>query len=183
MVTATYGALPGRSTVLGAGIAQVTGNDKMPLPDEKVKKYLPRSEASSDVAQVGHDGRQLGILAPQLPPGTRRGQHRRLEVPDRLSPQNQVLQELARAGLGFPPERRRPTAAAARGRPGTPSPMASGRDIPTRPDRSTAGDHSQRRTPPGPRRPTPSPRSTGWPEDTGRGRGQRAGQRSSPRAG
>ena len=37
MVTATYGALPGRSTVLGAGTTQVTGNDKMPLPDEKVK--------------------------------------------------------------------------------------------------------------------------------------------------
>ena len=37
MVTATYAALPGRSTVLGAGTTRVTGNDKMPLPDEKVK--------------------------------------------------------------------------------------------------------------------------------------------------
>ena len=41
------------------------------------------------------------LLAPQLPPGTRRKRHRRLEVVDRLSPQNQVLQELCfiRPGL------------------------------------------------------------------------------------
>ena len=54
------------------------------------------SEGSSSSAQVGHDGRQirLRILAPQLPPRTRRRQHRQLEVINRLSPQNQVLQEL-----------------------------------------------------------------------------------------
>ena len=59
------------------------------------------SEWSNSIAQVGHDGRQLRlrILAPQLPPRTRPGRQGRLEVIDRLSPQNQVLQELARTNL------------------------------------------------------------------------------------
>ena len=62
------------------------------------------SRRLSDVAQVGHDGGQLRLtllLAPQLPLGTRRRQHRRLEVVDHLSTQNQVLQELCfiRPGL------------------------------------------------------------------------------------
>ena len=51
--------------------------------------------SSSDIAQIGHNGRQLRsrLLTTRLPPGTRGRHHRRLEVPDRLGPQNQVLQE------------------------------------------------------------------------------------------
>ena len=58
------------------------------------------SKWSSDVAQVGHDGGHLRnrLLAPKLPPRTRRRRHRRLEVPDQLGPQNQVLQELTTIG-------------------------------------------------------------------------------------
>ena len=50
------------------------------------------TESSINVAQVSHNGRQLnlGILPPQLPPGTRWGWQRRLEVIDSLSPQNHM---------------------------------------------------------------------------------------------
>ena len=71
---------------------------RRPPPTNGAPGFLPRScsELSSDVAQIGHDGGQLGrrILPPQLPPRTRRERQRRLEVIDRLCPQNQVLQEL-----------------------------------------------------------------------------------------
>ena len=67
----------------------------------------------------------------------------------------------ASGGHGFAPPRSRPTATAAFGRPAPPSLMASGTDTPAARDQSRAGGHIPRRTPPGRRRPTPSPRSTG----------------------
>ena len=58
-----------------------------PSLGQRIETKARMSEASSSVAQVGHDGRYLQnrLLAPKLPPRTRRGQHRRLEVPDHFS--------------------------------------------------------------------------------------------------
>ena len=56
---------------------------------------MPNGQAA--LRWSAHNGRQLnlGILPPQLPPGTRWGWHRWLELPDCLGPQEQMLQELA----------------------------------------------------------------------------------------
>ena len=51
-----------------------------------------------------------------------------------------------------------------------PSWVASGTGIPADPDRSKASGHTQRSTPPEPRRPTPSRWPEGSPEDAGRDR-------------
>ena len=63
-----------------------------------------------------------------------------------------------------------PTALAAHGLPGPPSPVASGRGIPMGRDRSKAGGHTRRHTPPGRRRPIPSQWPAGSPADAGNDR-------------